>query len=397
MKKGVLSAIVVILLAAIIVLVCGIGSSWFTNGDFSTWFNSWGKGEEQEEPADEDDEAPAGDETDEQGGMLIGEGESCGVALMSAKIAAADYAEYGISTMAESAQLLTATLAPEDATCTTAVWSIAFTDAESEWASGKTVTDYVTVSATEENALTATVENLQPFGEQIIITLTVTSENTASATCTVDYAQKVTDVSLALGSDVVFNFSSGQVTVPLQVNKNGTAPGGAAVTSVISNDIYTLQDSFTASYDIADWQDWCVQMSQMGKSSWLSFADYDTSNEYDYSAIENYSIEENGLCFGLQFFVDNLGLHGFNATRSAPEIYEVYDYDSTFWEERFEKVLSSLDEGSYSYNGTHLFDIEVTVTGTYSTYTAVLDVSVGSIVSTSPISDVGLDQDSVVF
>lgn len=43
MTKKTLYCIIVILLAGIIVLVCGIGSSWFTNGDIRTWFNSWGQ------------------------------------------------------------------------------------------------------------------------------------------------------------------------------------------------------------------------------------------------------------------------------------------------------------------------------------------------------------------
>ena len=137
MKKGTLGAIIVILLAAIIVLVCGIGSSWFTNGDFATWFNSWGKGTEQEQPADEeqDEETPADDETDEeQGGMLVEEGDSNGIALMSAKIAAADYDEYGVSPMAETAYTVTATVSGTEGADTSLDWSVVFVDPEASWA-----------------------------------------------------------------------------------------------------------------------------------------------------------------------------------------------------------------------------------------------------------------------
>lgn len=148
MKKGTLTAIIVILLAAIIVLVCGIGSSWFTNGDIATWFNSWGKGTEQEQPADEEQGEETGEEQ-EQGGMLVEEGDSNGISLMSVKIAAADYDEYGISPMAESAQLLTATITPDTAADKAVDWSVSFVNPSSEWSKEHSVTDCVTVTPDE--------------------------------------------------------------------------------------------------------------------------------------------------------------------------------------------------------------------------------------------------------
>ena len=105
---------------------------------------------------------------EQPGGMVIGGSEGSGVTLMSAKIAKEDHAAYGISPMAESAQLLTATVEPVDAMDKSVDWSIAFVNPTSAWASGKTVTDYVTVTPTEDGALTATVTNLQAFGEQAV-------------------------------------------------------------------------------------------------------------------------------------------------------------------------------------------------------------------------------------
>ena len=61
---------------------------------------------EQEQPNDEEDD----------GGAVINEGESNGIKLMSAKIAPENYADYGISPMAETAYQLTATITPENAT-----------------------------------------------------------------------------------------------------------------------------------------------------------------------------------------------------------------------------------------------------------------------------------------
>ena len=41
--KNAIAAVVAIVLALAIVIACGVGSSWFTNSDIATWFNSWGQ------------------------------------------------------------------------------------------------------------------------------------------------------------------------------------------------------------------------------------------------------------------------------------------------------------------------------------------------------------------
>lgn len=148
---------------------------------------------EQEQPAGDEETPDDGkDETADIGGAVIGEGESNGISLMSAKIATADYAANGISTMAETAYMLTATITPDNATYKAADWSVAFVNPESEWAMGKTVTDYVTVTSTADGALTANVECKQAFGEQIKVTVTSRENSNATANCMVDYIKRVT-------------------------------------------------------------------------------------------------------------------------------------------------------------------------------------------------------------
>ena len=148
---------------------------------------------EQEQPAGDEETPDDGkDETADNGGAVIGEGESNGISLMSAKIATADYAANGISTMAETAYMLTATITPDNATYKAADWSVAFVNPESEWAMGKTVTDYVTVTSTADGALTANVECKQAFGEQIKVTVTSRENSNATANCMVDYIKRVT-------------------------------------------------------------------------------------------------------------------------------------------------------------------------------------------------------------
>ena len=193
--KNAIVAFVAILLALAIVIACGVGSSWFTNGDIATWFNSWGKGEQTEQP---DEETP---EEGGENGAVLEESESNGVALMSAKIATADYEAYGVSPLADTAYTLTATITPSDATNKAVTYSVAWKNASSSWASGKTVTDYVTVSQATTGSLTATVTCLQAFGEQIIVTCAVTDNVDLKATCTVDYLRK------PLGSNITIEYS----------------------------------------------------------------------------------------------------------------------------------------------------------------------------------------------
>lgn len=198
-NSGVIAAIVAVVLAIALVFACGIGSSWFTNSDFATWFNSWGKGEQpvEEQPVDE-------------GGAIVGEGEQNGMKLMSAKIASANYEEYGISPMAESAYTFTAIITPSNATDKTVDWSVAFANPSSAWANGKTVTDYVTLTPTSDGALTANLECKQAFGEQIVVTVTSRQNTEAKSTATVDYAKRITAInrSMTSGGSVVFSLTA---------------------------------------------------------------------------------------------------------------------------------------------------------------------------------------------
>lgn len=147
---------------------------------------------EQEQPDD------GQDETADSGGAVISGSTESGISLMSAKIMTADYDEYGISPMAETAYQLTATIQPADATDKTVDWSVSFVNPSSAWASGKTVTDYVTVTPTSDGALTANVENLQAFGEQIKVTVTSRDNAEATAECVIDYAKRLTGVTVSI-------------------------------------------------------------------------------------------------------------------------------------------------------------------------------------------------------
>ena len=124
--------------------------------------------------------------TEVQGGALIDAGRSNGVKLTSTKLTAGEYAANGVSAQTESAYTLTANVSPEDA-LGNVDGTVSFTTAASAWASGKTVTDYVTVSTATDGALTAVVENKAAFGEQIQVKVSNRENPDVYATCQVEY------------------------------------------------------------------------------------------------------------------------------------------------------------------------------------------------------------------
>ena len=90
-------------------------------------------------------------------------------------------------------------------------WSVAWKNSSSEWATGKVVTDYVTVTPTADGALTAKVKKVAAFGEQVIVTVTsrVLPELKATATvdCLMEFTLAVHSITIKLGD--VFSFYPG--------------------------------------------------------------------------------------------------------------------------------------------------------------------------------------------
>ena len=145
--------------------------------------------------------------------------QSNGIKLMSATIAPEDYEEYGVAATAESAMTLTATITPANATNKKVDWSVAWVNASSTWATGKTVTDYVTVTTATDGALTATVSCLKAFGEQITVKVASRENATKAASCTVDYVKKFDEADIAIcaptgGHDYTFTFEEDSLTFP---------------------------------------------------------------------------------------------------------------------------------------------------------------------------------------
>ena len=133
----------------------------------------------------------------EQAAVMDGEGN----AMVSGKTYAMPQRMVFAATAAEAVTAsegitLTATVSPETADNKTVDWAVSFVNPSSSWASGKTVTDYVMVTPTSDGALTANVNCLKAFGEQIKVTVTSRVNPEAKAECTLDYARRILDTAL---------------------------------------------------------------------------------------------------------------------------------------------------------------------------------------------------------
>ena len=139
--------------------------------------------------------------TDENGDIL-NDGE---IHPMPAKMMFARAPMLAAENAAESNSAITAKIAanisPYNATNKKVDWAISFVNESSEWAKGKTVTDYVTATTANDGDLVADISCLQPFGEQIQLTVTSRDNPEAKATCLVEYKQQFNGYDLTFTQD----------------------------------------------------------------------------------------------------------------------------------------------------------------------------------------------------
>ena len=148
-----------------------------------------------EEPKDETVSSSVQEEVNFDGGLEVEDvTPTAGMSLKVTKAAATPMGTdmgTGVATVAEDAYVLTATVLPADAADKTVTYSAAWSNPNSSWAKGKTVTDYVTVTQSSTGSLTATATCKQAFGEPIIVTVVSNDNAAAKATATLHYRQKI--------------------------------------------------------------------------------------------------------------------------------------------------------------------------------------------------------------
>lgn len=219
-------------------------------GIFSDGFTNWDKfkpDEEQTEQTEEtaDNGAPV---TDENGDEISSDAAIPMPKAMTFRSAAA----LDGRNAAYDSVTVNATVKPEGVDLKSFVFTVEWVNPASEWATGKTVTDYFTVTPTAENSLQATLQCLQPFGEQIKVLGTGTSldDAMASAECTIDFAKRIESVSFSIENnfdtpgDYVFDSADSYWEIDF--------PSGAiAFFSDITYTSFTVDDTFDCSANLS--------------------------------------------------------------------------------------------------------------------------------------------------
>lgn len=310
--------------------------------------------------------------TPDIGGMTIADSniKSNGISLMSAKIAPAAYSEYGISAQADNAYSLTAAITPNDANNLLVDWAIAWKNPSSAWANGKTVTDYVTITTATDGALTANVSSLRAFGEQVIITCTSRDNPNAKATCTVDYAQKLTSYNLSFGN-VDINLG-GVTNVIFEINANGDTVGGAANVQLGKSDTYTVAETFTYTITLLS----------------------------EYMA---YGTSANGLFSLNDSTVTGCPYQGYNTPISS--LYFDFNHEISQWvvmgrsKDILFKDLSAAQLVPYFSNITNgnMYYVVLDITGKYSSFRYLSQVKCAGYKNTSSVQSLALDNSSIVL
>lgn len=209
-------------------------------GVFSNGFKDWNKFKKD----DTKQEQPMSPSEDSGGSDITAEASN-GIRLMSMKLAPMQYAAYGVAANAESAYTVTATVYPEDAANKLLDWTVSFKNASSTWASGKKVTDYVTVTPSSDGALTAVVQNIAAFGEQVVVKVTSRDNTSAYATLNVEYLQRTTGYTLTL---------DGKTYATTGTKANAVKPtfaasqSAAAKVTVNKSSVYTRANTDKAEY-----------------------------------------------------------------------------------------------------------------------------------------------------
>ena len=138
--------------------------------------------------------------TDENGNDISGEKYYA----MPAKMAftAATYADESGNEVnnAVTANII-ATITPNNAANKKVDWSAAFKNPESEWARGKTLSEYIGITPAADGSLMASVTCYQAFGEQVILTVTSRENAEATASCTIDYKQQLVSYELSVAQE----------------------------------------------------------------------------------------------------------------------------------------------------------------------------------------------------
>lgn len=302
---------------------------------------------------------------------------------------------------------------------------MSFVNPSSAWASGKTASDYITVTPENDGALTATVNCLKAFGEQIKITVTSRANAYAKAECVLDYARRIVDTALyheELDKNIL-EFGSDEVLIDMVVPdfegfkagmSDGTIWAGGYYQMFMGNHQLTPEDETDP---LAEWAD--EDVSRTYKFSDYTIKDcmpvvpvggseYELNIESEMNVPQelidifvNFAIEANGSerVFSFQEISRNGVIFGNNPVEMAIEMLTSYQGVgmSVFTEELYEKYTKEFIDWIKANPDTPFVEYTVTFTGRYSSFTRHYSFRFNPETAVMPVFGVSLDKGTLVI
>lgn len=370
-NNNTLKQVAAFLLVIILLAVIGVGT-WI--GVVTNGFRDWSGFTGPSEPAEGEQVSGV---TDGDGNEMQS-GES--YALPAAMVYAVPTAQ---SATASEGITVTATVLPETAVNKNVMWAVRFANASSEWATGKTASDYVTVTPDAENSRIATVVCNEAFGEQIILTVASVADPTKMASCTIDYAQSITDVSVKIGN-VDVNLG-GETEVTVDIGHNNIDRGGVIAIE------YTMSEVYTIAVDADFTETLSFITDDVDKDNFTqTYPSGTTSSTYHNDAIED--AEGKTLYFDQRMF----DTYNFSYTSAN---YAAGDYTGTttyFRDLDVSRIESIFNTTGYCRDKV-LWTVQLNIASEYQTISLESDIIWASIDGYTEVTGVTLDPTEIIF
>ncbi len=380
------------------------------------------------QPKDDKQEDTKQTAVNEQATVMNGEGN----AMVSGKTYAMPQRMVFAATAAEAVTAsegipLTAAVSPETADNKAVDWSVSFANPSSSWASGKSVTDYVTVIPASDGALTANVNCLKAFGEQIKVTVTSRVNPKAKAECTLDYARRILDTALyheEMDKNIL-EFGSDEILLDMEVPdfegfkdgmSDGTIWAGGYYQTYLNPGVQISpedeadpeakwgDESASRTYRFSDYtiKD-CLPFFSEGNEYGLVFEDQTDVNQDIIDLFCNFAREANAdkgsPIFSFQEITRNGFIVGNNPVMMAIEMLTGYNGVgmSNFDAALYEKYMGLFIDWVQENPDTPIAEYMVTFTGKYSTFTRHYSFRFNPETVEMPVFSLGLDKTEVII
>ena len=384
-KKG--SALQTVVCILLVIILLGVIAGGIFVGVKSEGFKNWDyfKGEQAEQTVPE-----------EGSGVTDGEGNELESGTSYEMPASMVYAvPTAQSTTAADGVTVTATVLPETAINKNVTWSLAFADASASWAQGKTVTDYVTVTADAENSREATVVCKQAFGEQIVLTAASVADSSKTATCTIDYLQiilsyavKIGDLALNMGPSAMEHITKSNIAV--EIANDDASNGGMISIDCTFSETYTIATEDTMVKKVSFFND---DEAYPEKPYFTNRIDYGagSSTEYHCDSIED--AEGKTLYFDRRMFDE----YNFWVEGTSFATGELVQRKTYFKDLSTDKLAEYFDPDDGIYANQTLWTVKCWIVTDYQRIEDWTDIVFSAIDGQQDVQSIHLDQDSIIF